>query len=133
MSAGQDAGKEFMGMVQVLIIGAAVASATQVLIPRADITGIGTGVVLSIVAMMSLAFVLSICSTVDAFFALSYSSLFPIPALVAFLVLGPMLGMKSTGLMLTAFRPKAVLVIAGLTVELIFLGALLLHLRGVVL
>jgi uncharacterized membrane protein YraQ (UPF0718 family) len=70
---------------------------------------------------------------VDAFFALSYSAIFPQPALLAFLVFGPMLGMKSTGLMLTAFRPRVVLTIAALTAELIFLAALLLNLKGVLL
>ena len=131
--ASTQAGTEFLGMMQVLLIGAAIASATQVLIPRSAITDIGSGVVLAIVAMMSLAFVLSICSTVDAFFALSYSAIFPTPALLAFLVFGPMLGMKSTGLMFTTFRPRVVLAIAAVTVELIFLSALLLNLKGVLL
>lgn len=127
------AGGEFLGMMQVLLIGATVASATQVLIPRAAITSLGSGIVFAILAMMSLAFVLSICSTVDAFFALSYSSLFPTPALLAFLVFGPMLGMKSVGLMLTAFRPRVVLALATVTAELVFLSALLLNLKGVLL
>jgi uncharacterized membrane protein YraQ (UPF0718 family) len=131
--ASTQAGSEFLGMMQVLLIGASIAAATQVLIPRSAITDMGSGIVLAIVAMMSLAFVLSICSTVDAFFALSYSALFPTPALLAFLVFGPMLGMKSTGLMFTAFRPRVVLAIAAVTVELIFLSALLLNLKGVLL
>ena len=131
--ASTQAGSEFVGMMQVLLIGAGLAAATQVLIPRSAITGMGTGIVLAIVAMMSLAFVLSICSTVDAFFALSYSAIFPTPALLAFLVFGPMLGMKSASLMLTAFRPRVVLAIAAVTVELVFLAALLLNLKGVLL
>jgi uncharacterized membrane protein YraQ (UPF0718 family) len=133
MHAADGTGHEFLGMMQVLLIGAAIASATQVLIPRTAITSMGSGIVFAVVAMMSLAFVLSICSTVDAFFALSYSSIFPTPALLAFLVMGPMLGMKSTGLMLTAFRPRVVFAIAALTVEMVFLGALLLNLKGVLL
>jgi uncharacterized membrane protein YraQ (UPF0718 family) len=120
-------------MMQVLLIGAGIAAATQVLIPRSAITNLGSGILLAIVAMMSLAFVLSICSTVDAFFALSYSTIFPTPALLAFLVFGPMLGMKSTGLMFTVFRPRVVLAIAALTVELVFLGALVIHLKGALL
>jgi uncharacterized protein len=124
------AGSEFMGMTQFLLLGAGIASATQVFIPRSAITGLGTGIVLSIVAMMSLAFVLSICSTVDAFFALSYSAIFPTPAILAFLVFGPMLGMKTTGMMLTAFRPRVVIAIAALTAELVFVAALLLNLKG---
>ena len=118
-------------MLRVLMLGAALAAATQVLIPRNAVTGMGTGIVFGILAMMSLGFVLSICSTVDAFFALSYSSFFPTPALLAFLVFGPMLGMKSTGLMLTAFKPKVVLAIATVTAELVFLAALLINMKGV--
>ena len=128
--ASQQAGTEFMTMMQVLVIGASVAAATQVLIPRSSITGIGAGVVFSIVAMMSLAFVLSICSTVDAFFALSYSNIFPTPALLAFLVFGPMVSMKSVGMMLTAFKPRVVFAMVAVTVELIFMSALLLNLKG---
>jgi len=129
--AGHQTGSEFLGMLQVMLLGAAIAAATQVFVPRSAITGLGTGIVFAIAAMMSLAFVLSICSTVDAFFALSYSSIFPTPALLAFLVFGPMLGMKSTGLMLTAFRPRVVVAIAVLTAELVFLAALLINLKGV--
>jgi uncharacterized membrane protein YraQ (UPF0718 family) len=128
--AAQQAGTEFMTMMQVLVVGASVAAATQVLVPRSSITGIGAGIVFSIVAMMSLAFVLSICSTVDAFFALSYSNIFSTPALLAFLVFGPMISMKSVGMMLTAFRPRVVFAMVAVTVELVFVSALLLNLRG---
>jgi uncharacterized membrane protein YraQ (UPF0718 family) len=130
-AASNLAGSEFLSMLRVLMLGAALAAATQVLIPRNAVTGMGTGIVFGILAMMSLGFVLSICSTVDAFFALSYSSFFPTPALLAFLVFGPMLGMKSTGLMLTAFKPKVVLAIATVTAELVFLAALLINMKGV--
>lgn len=131
--ASNQAGSEFMTMMQVLVIGAGIASATQVLVPRSAITNLGSGIVLSIIAMMSLAFVLSICSTVDAFFALSYSSIFSTPALLAFLVFGPMVSMKSIGMMLTAFRPRVVFAMVAVTVEMIFLGALLLNLKGALL
>lgn len=131
--AGTQAGSEFLGMMQALIVGAGLASATQVLVPRDAITAAGTGIVFAVLAMISLAFVLSICSTVDAFFALSYANIFPIPALIAFLVVGPMLGMKTTGLMFTAFRPKVVFAIAAVTVELVLISALVLNLRGVLL
>jgi uncharacterized membrane protein YraQ (UPF0718 family) len=120
-------------MLRVLLFGAALAAATQVLIPRSAVTGMGSGIVFAVLAMMSLGFVLSICSTVDAFFALSYSSYFPSPALLAFLVFGPMLGMKSTGLMLTAFKPRVVLTIATVTAELVFVAALLINMKGILL
>jgi uncharacterized membrane protein YraQ (UPF0718 family) len=127
------AGTEFVAMMQVLVIGASIASATQVLIPRSAITGLGAGILLSIVAMMSLAFVLSICSTVDAFFALSYSNIFPTPALLAFLVFGPMISLKAVGMYLTALRPRVVFAMVTVTIELVLVGALLLHLKGALL
>jgi uncharacterized membrane protein YraQ (UPF0718 family) len=44
-----------------------------------------------------------------------------------------MLGMKSTGLMLTAFKPRVVLAIGTMTAELVFLAALLINLKGILL
>jgi uncharacterized membrane protein YraQ (UPF0718 family) len=131
--ASNQAGAEFISMMQVLVIGASVAAATQVLIPRSAITGLGAGILFSIVAMMSLAFVLSICSTVDAFFALSYSNIFSTPALLAFLVFGPMISLKSVGMYLTALRPRVVVTLVTVTAELVLVAALLLHLKGALL
>jgi uncharacterized membrane protein YraQ (UPF0718 family) len=128
--ASHQAGAEFVTMMHVLVIGASIAAATQVLIPRSAITGLGAGILLSILAMMSLAFVLSICSTVDAFFALSYSNIFAAPALLAFLVVGPMISLKSVGMYLTALRPRVVVALVTVTVELVLVAALLLHLKG---
>jgi uncharacterized membrane protein YraQ (UPF0718 family) len=58
----------------VLVIGSAIAAFVQVAIPREIILSLGQGPVTSIVAMMTLAWVVSICSTVDSFFALSFAS-----------------------------------------------------------
>jgi hypothetical protein len=44
-----------------------------------------------------------------------------------------MLGMKSTGLMLTAFKPRVVLTIATVTAELVFVAALLINMKGILL
>jgi hypothetical protein len=71
--------------------------------------------------MMGLAVVLSICSTVDAFVALAYAGTFTDGALVAFLVLGPMIDIKSLLLMLTVFRPGVVSLVAVLVTEAVFL------------
>ena len=60
----------------VMVIGSAIAAATQVLAPRDLIISLGAGPISSILAMLVLAAVVSICSTVDAFFALSFASTF---------------------------------------------------------
>ena len=93
----------------VLILGTAVAAAIQVFTPREVILGLGQGPVTSVVAMLVLGTVVSICSTVDAFFALSFAGSFTAGALLAFLVFGPMVDLKGVSLLLTVFRPRAVL------------------------
>ncbi|MEN9234287.1 MAG: permease [Gloeomargarita sp. DG02_1_bins_92] len=93
----------------VLILGTAVAAAIQVLTPREVILGLGQGPVTSVMAMLVLGTVVSICSTVDAFFALSFAGSFTAGALLAFLVFGPMVDLKGISLLLTVFRPRAVL------------------------
>jgi len=131
--AARQASSEFLTMMQILVIGSGIAAASQVILPRTLLTGVAGGIVFAILAMMTLGFVLSICSTVDAFFALSYASFFPTPALLAFLVFGPMISMKSVGMMLTAFRPRAVLAMVVIAIELVFLSSLLLNLKGTLL
>ena len=72
-----------------LVIGSALAGAVQVLVPREALLAIGSNPALSIVAMIALAMVVSICSNVDAFFALSFASTFTPGSIVAFLLVGP--------------------------------------------
>jgi uncharacterized membrane protein YraQ (UPF0718 family) len=60
----------------VLVIGSAIAASIQVFVPRDFIVNLGQGTISSILAMMLLAAVISICSTVDSFFVLSFILVF---------------------------------------------------------
>ncbi len=113
----------------VLVLGSLVAALIQVAAPREMILGLGQGPVTSIVAMMILGGVVSICSTVDAFFALSFASTFTSGSLLAFLVFGPMFDLKSLGLMLTIFRGRAVIYLFVLAAQLTFLLTLFVNLQ----
>jgi hypothetical protein len=62
-----------------------------------------------VLALIVLAVVLSICSTVDAFIALSFAGTFTTGSVLAFLVFGPMVDIKSTLMFLGVFRRRAVL------------------------
>ncbi len=112
----------------VLILGSAIAAVIQVFVPRELILGLGQSPVTSILAMMLLAAVVSICSTVDSFFALSFASTFTSGSLVAFLVFGPMIDLKGVGLMLSIFKPRAILYLFLLAAQLTFLLTLALNL-----
>lgn len=112
----------------VLVLGSAIAAILQVFVPRDFILGLGQDNVTSILAMLLLAAVVSICSTVDSFFALSFASTFTTGSLVAFLVFGPMIDLKGVGLMLSVFKPRAILYIFGLAGLLTFLFCLFVNL-----
>ena len=114
----------------VLVLGSAIAAIVQVAIPREVVLGLGQGPVTSILAMMALACLVSICSTVDAFFALSFSSLFTSGSLLAFLVFGPMIDLKNISLLLTVFKGRAIVYLFVLAAQITFLLALLMNLYG---
>ncbi|NJM60483.1 MAG: permease [Oscillatoriales cyanobacterium RU_3_3] len=112
----------------VLVIGSAIAAVIQVAAPRELILNLGQGPVTSILAMLLLAAVVSICSTVDAFFALSFEATFTSGALLAFLVFGPMIDLKGIGLMLSIFRGRAIIYLMVLAGQLTFLMTLFVNL-----
>lgn len=100
-------------ITRMLVIGAIIAAASQTFIPREVITAISSDVFLSVVAMLALAFIISICSSVDAFFALAYVNTFSLGSILAFLVAGPMVDIKMIALMKTTFTYRVLAVITG--------------------
>jgi uncharacterized membrane protein YraQ (UPF0718 family) len=120
--------QEFRELGSVLVLGSAIAAVIQVFAPRDLILSLGQGPVTSILAMMLLAIVVSICSTVDSFFALSFAATFTSGSLLAFLVFGPMIDLKGIGLMLSIFKPRAVFYLFALAAQLTFLLTLLMNL-----
>ena len=104
---------ELRAVMPALVIGSALAGAVQVLVPRDALLAIGSNPVYSIVAMVALAIVVSICSNVDAFFALSFASSFTPGSIVAFLVVGPLVDLKMIALLRTTFTTRT---IAGIVV-----------------
>lgn len=108
----------------VLVFGSAIAALIQVFVPRDLVLGLGQGTVTSVIAMMVLAAIVSICSTVDSFFALSFASTFTTGSLLAFLIFGPMIDIKAIGLMLSIFKPRFILYFFLLAGQLTFIFAL---------
>jgi uncharacterized protein len=113
----------------VLVLGSAIAATIQVAVPREIILSLGHGPITSILAMMLLAAVVSICSTVDSFFALAFSSTFTGGSLLAFLVFGPMIDLKAVGLMLSVFKARAIFYMFALVAQLTFLLTLFVNLH----
>jgi len=99
---------EFFEMGRYLVIGAILAAGLQTFIPQTALLAIGSGSILSVLVMLALAILLSICSTVDAFVALGFVGTFSFGSILSFLVFGPMVDIKSTLMYLQVFRRKPV-------------------------
>lgn len=102
------AGDDFLDMIRYLIAGAIVAAGLQTLIPQSTLMAFNTNAVLSVLTMMLLAFLLSVCSTADAFLALAFMNSFTQASVLAFLVFGPMVDIKSTLMLLRLFRRRSI-------------------------
>ena len=102
------AADEFFDMGRYLVVGSLIATTLQTVVPQQWLIGIGNSPVTSVIALCALAFVLSVCSTVDAFLALSFVNTFTSGSIIAFLVFGPMVDIKSTLMFLGVFRRKVV-------------------------
>jgi hypothetical protein len=99
---------EFFEMGRYLIVGAMLAAGMQTFIPQTALLAVGSGPILSVLVMLALAVILSICSTVDAFVALGFVGTFSFGSILSFLVFGPMVDIKSTLMYLQVFRRKPV-------------------------
>lgn len=109
---------DFAYMGRFLVLGAAVAAAIQTLLPQSFLGPLANTPVFSLVAMMALAFALSLCSESDAFVAASFVQFGP-GAQLAFLVFGPMVDAKLAFLYSATFSKgffrSVLLVVTGIT------------------
>ena len=116
------AGEEFFEMGRYLIIGAFLASLMQSFVSQETLKTLATNPVNSVLVMAALAFILSVCSTVDAFLALSFARTFTAGSILTFLTFGPMVDIKSTMMYLGVFKRRTVLymVILPLLISVLF-------------
>jgi len=114
--------RETAVIMPALFIGSLVAGLVQVAVPRSVLLTLGSNPLWSILAMMALAFVISVCSNVDSFFILPFASTFMPGSIAVFLLFGPIIDIKMLTLMRTTFRAK---VLVQLTVIVGLLSALI--------
>lgn len=119
---------DFTFMGRYLVLGAAVAATLQTFVPQSVIGAVAGTPVVDLVALMALAFVLSLCSESDAFVAASFVQFGP-GAQLAFLVFGPMvdtkLGFLYSATFTRGFLRTVVLVVGAVTLAgTLWLGVL---------
>lgn len=123
------ASDEFFEMARYLIIGSILAALMQTFIRREDILELGSGPVTSVLLMQVFAFVLSVCSTVDAFISLSFRNEFTTGSILAFLVFGPMVDIKSTLMFLNVFKRNVVVYLVVLPFLIVLLISVFINLN----
>ena len=113
--------REASVIMPALFIGALVAGAIQVAVPRGVLVALGSNPLWSILAMMVLAFVIAVCSNVDAFFILPFANTFMPGSIATFLVFGPIIDIKMLAILRTTFTTR---VLVQLTLVVGLLSAL---------
>lgn len=121
----QHASDDFLDAAKFLIIGCAITASMQTFIPHETLDQFGSQAMFSYIFMMGLSFVLSLCSTSDAFIAFTFMHSFSKGSLLSFLVLGPMLDIKNMMMLFSAFKAKFVITLLVLVPILVFLGSIL--------
>lgn len=122
--ATKHAGDEFFEMGKYLILGSLITACIQAFVPRQELLGIGQGEFGSHLFMMGFAYILSLCSTSDAFVASSFVGTFSAGSLLAFLVFGPMIDFKGTLMMLAVFKARFVLFVGIAAAVVVLVGSL---------
>lgn len=103
------AAEEFFEMGRYLILGSMLAAGLRVVVTQGQLEALATNPVNSVFVMQALAFILSICSTADAFVALDFANTFTLGSILGFLTFGPMVDIKSALMFLGVFRRRMVL------------------------
>ena len=111
---------DFLDMFRYLAFGAFAAALIQNLIDQSVFVSLSGNAGLSIILMMALAVLMSLCSEADAFVAASFQFSFPLSAQMAFMVLGPMFDIKLLFMAFGLFRKNVVAVVYGLTIATVF-------------
>ena len=114
-------------MGKYLVFGSILVGLLQTVVSQNALLAIGKGEVSSNLLMMGLGFILSLCSTSDAFVAQSFAGTFSQSSLVVFMVFGPMVNLKGILMMSAVFKPKFVVVLSALVFFFVIIGALLLE------
>ncbi|WP_235821858.1 permease [Gottfriedia acidiceleris] len=118
---------EFFDMGKYLVFGSIIVALLQIIISQSSLIEIGKNGPTSNFLMMGLGFILSLCSTSDAFVAQSLQTIFTKSSLIGFMVFGPMINIKGIFMMLAVFRSRFVLLLSTLVFIFVFIGTLVLQ------
>ena len=108
LSISKHTAYDLFEVVKFLMFGALIASLTQVLLPRNILIIFNNNKILSIITLMIFAYLISLCSTSDSFVGKSLLTIFNEKAIIAYLLLGPMIDIKNTIVLLGNYKKSFV-------------------------
>ena len=115
---------DFLSMGRFIVLGAALAAFLQTVVPQTSLAGLAGTPVIAELALMAIAFALSLCSEADAFVAASLGS-FGLGSQLAFLVFGPIADAKLTILYSATFRRLFALRVLAVAIPVVLAGSLI--------
>ena len=121
----KDAINDLFEVVKYLILGAIIASIVQGLMPRSVLNIFKNSQILSILALMLFAYLISLCSTSDSFVGKSLMTSFTKQSVIAYLLLGPMIDIKNTIVLFGNYKKSFVLTLISLIFIVIFICSVL--------
>jgi uncharacterized membrane protein YraQ (UPF0718 family) len=138
-AGGEDAGlrglvghasAEFVDVMFFVVLGALFTAATQTLVPRGQLAAFGGRPVASVLALMPVATLLSICSEADAFVARAFATTFTTGAVLAFMTVGQIVDLRNGFLMARTLGPRLVGLVLAVSYGLVFVEAVLVNAVG---
>ena len=127
LAAFRHAADDFLSVGHYLIIGAFIAALAQTFIDRKYFLLVSSTPVIPSVLMMFLAILLNLCSEADAFIAASFRNLLPLPAQLAFLLIGPMFDIKLLLMYQKLFQRRVIIALASLIFGAVLIAAVILE------
>jgi uncharacterized protein len=119
---------EFFDVIFFIILGALFTAATQTFVPRRDLTSIGAHPAISVLTLMPVATLLSICSEADAFVARAFAATFSVGAVLAFMTIGQIVDLRNGFLLFRTLGARLTALIVAASYALVFVEGLLINL-----
>lgn len=112
----QHASLEFFNVGKFVVAGAFISSVVQTTVSKDVLSSVGGTPFLSLFVMLFAAFVMSVCSTSNAFIARTFSASIPLVSLLCYMIMGPLLDIKNLLMLSSGFKKTFLLKLVGMLV-----------------
>jgi len=123
----REASAEFFDIFFFVVLGGLFTAVTQTFVPRSELAAFGARPVASVLTLMPVASVLSICSEADAFVARAFASTFSPGSVLAFMTIGQIVDLRNGLLLFRTLGVRLVVLIVGVGYGLVLVEGVALN------